>query len=84
MTRHAGHICYTADVSNELLDAAARLLVELAGPAPQHIEMSKAGPKKYYTVARTLTQDDARAHLRGSKTCGALCSRPDGQARAGL
>ncbi len=54
----------------------------MAGPAPRHIEMSRAGPKKYYTVARALTQDDARARLRGSKTCGALCSRPDGQTRS--
>jgi hypothetical protein len=64
------------------LDAAARLLVEIAGPAPVHIEMSRAGPKKYYTVKRALTLDDALRHLRGTKTKGALCSRPNGQARA--
>ncbi len=51
-----------------LLTAAARLLVEIAGPAPQHIEMSRRGPKKYYTVARALTLNDARQHLRGIKT----------------
>ncbi len=68
--------------NKELLDAATRLLVEIAGPAPQHIEMSRGGPKKYYSVARALTEADARAHLRGTKTKGALCSRPDGAARA--
>jgi len=65
-----------------LLTAAARLLVEIAGPAPQHIEMSRRGPKKYYTVARALTLNDARQHLRGIKTRGALCSHPGDQARA--
>ena len=65
-----------------LLTAAARLLVEIAGPAGQHIEMSRAGPKKYYSVNRALTLDDARDHLRGKKTRGALCSYPDGQTRA--
>ncbi len=66
----------------EILDAAALLLVEIAGPAPAHIEMSRTGPKKYYSVARPLTQADARAHLRGVRTKGALCSRPDGRTRA--
>lgn len=64
------------------LDDAARLLKEIAGPAPQHIEMSRSGQKKYYSVSGALTEADARAHLRGTKTKGALCSRPDGQARA--
>lgn len=66
----------------QLLDAAAWLLVEIAGPAPQHIEMSRTGPKKYYTVPRPLTLNDAREHLRGVKTRGALCQYASGQARS--
>ena len=56
-------------------------LLDIAGPAPQHIEMSRSGPKKYYSVNRALTLNDARDHLRGRKTRGALCSRPDYRAR---
>ncbi len=66
----------------ETLASAAHVLVEIAGPATQHIEMSRSGPKKYYSVARPLTLEDARLHLRGVKTKGALCRRPDGQTRA--
>ena len=71
---------YTASTAD--FEGAAHLLLDIAGPAPAHIEMSRAGPKKYYTVARALTLDDARDHLCGRRTLGALCSRPDGQARA--
>lgn len=61
---------------------AALLLLDIAGPAPIHIEMSRTGPKKYYTVHCALSFDDARGHLSGRKTHGALCSRPDGRTRA--
>jgi hypothetical protein len=63
-------------------EAAARLLLDIAGPAPAHIQMSRSGPKKYYTIAHALTLDDAREHLTGRTTRGALCSRPDGLTRA--
>jgi len=32
------------------LEQAAQLLLEIAGPAGEHIEMSAIGPAKYYTV----------------------------------
>lgn len=71
---------YTGDAGD--FEAAARLLLDIAGPAPQHIEMSARGPKKYYTVTRILSLEDAREHLSGRRTRGALCSRTDGRARA--
>lgn len=63
-------------------NAAARLLLAVAGPSDEHIEMSKRGPKKYYTVYRKLTDDDMRDHLQGGKARGALCQYPGGQTRA--
>jgi hypothetical protein len=66
----------------ELMLRAAALLVEIAGPAPEHIEMSTRGPAKYYEVKRPLTLPDARDHLAGKKTKGALLRRPDGMTRA--
>src|ERR1700730_13096375 len=77
--------CYTIYMyigNTDDFNEAAHLLLDIAGPAPQHIEMSARGPKKYYTVARALSLDDAREHLSGRRTSGALCSRPDGRARA--
>ena len=69
-------------MSRTLLDAAAALLVEIAGPEPVHIEMAAHGPKKYYDVKRALTAQDARAHLAGHKTCGATLQHPGGMTRA--
>jgi len=66
----------------DLMKAAAQLLVEIAGPAPVHIEMSARGPKKYYDVHRPLESQDARAHLQGWKTKGGLIHRPDSMTRA--
>ena len=67
-------------------EAAAALLVEIAGPAPQHIEMNlpdKVGrPRKYGPVYHAFTLEDARAHLAGKKTKGARLRRPDGMTRA--
>src|SRR5260221_10315995 len=54
----------------DLIKAAAQLLVEIAGPAPVHIEMSARGPKKYYDVHRPLEAKDACAHLQSWKTKG--------------
>lgn len=63
------------------IETAAALLLALAGPSDEHIEMSKRGPKKYYTVFRKLTLDDLCDHLRGGKARGALCQYHDGQTR---
>jgi hypothetical protein len=60
----------------------AALLVDIAGPEPVHIEMSERGPAKYYEVKRGLELADARAHLAGKKTKGAMVRRPDGKTRA--
>ena len=64
------------------ITAAAQLLVEIAGPAPVHIEMSSCGPKKYYDVHRSLAAQDALDHLTGKKTKGGLMRRPNGMTRA--
>lgn len=70
-----------SDLATLMQDAAA-LLVEIAGPEPVHIEMSSRGPAKYYEVKRGLILEDARAHLSGQKTKGAMLRRPDGKTRA--
>jgi hypothetical protein len=62
--------------------AAAALLLALAGQADEHIEMSRRGEKKYYTVDRPLTLNDLIDHLQGGKARGASCRRPDGQTRS--
>jgi hypothetical protein len=64
------------------LEQAARLLLEIAGPADEHIEMSRTGPAKYYTVSRPITLDDCLKHLRGIKTRGAQLRHPHSMARA--
>lgn len=64
-----------------VLDAAAELLLSLAGDADVHIEMSRAGEKKYYTVHRRLTRDDLLDHLRGGQARGGLCCYADGKTR---
>jgi len=64
------------------IEQAARLLLEIAGPAGEHIEMSATGPAKYYTVSRPITLDDCRKHLRGVKTRGAQLRHPQHMARA--
>src|SRR5258706_11725538 len=64
------------------LEEAARLLVDIAGSEPVHIEMSARGPRKYYDVQRALTECDARAHLAGYSTRGATLRHPQGMTRA--
>lgn len=64
------------------LEQAARLLLEIAGPAGEHIEMSATGPAKYYTVPRPITLDDCLKHLRGVKTRGAGLRHRGGMTRA--
>ncbi len=63
-------------------EQAARLLLEIAGPAGEHIEMSATGPAKYYTVPRPVSLDDCLKHLRGVKTRGAQLRHPGGMTRA--
>src|SRR5260370_37851775 len=64
------------------MNAAARLLVAIAGPLPVHIEMSARGPKKYYDVHRPFAERDGRLHLAGWHTKGAALRYPDGMTRA--
>jgi hypothetical protein len=64
------------------MNAAARLLVAIAGPWPAHIEMSARGHKKYYEVHRPFAERDGRLHLQGWKTKGAALRYPDGMTRA--
>jgi transcription initiation factor TFIIIB Brf1 subunit/transcription initiation factor TFIIB len=67
---------------SDMMTAAAKLLVEIAGPEPVHIEMSSHGPKKYYDVHRAISEQDTRAHLTGRKTKGACLRHPGGMTRA--
>lgn len=50
----------------------ARLLLAIAGDAPEHIEMACTSQNKYYSQAWPLTLDDTLAHLQGRKTYGHL------------
>ncbi len=63
------------------LGAAAELLLSLAGDSDEHIEMSRTGQKKYYTVHRRLNLDDVLDHLRGGQARGGLCCYADGKTR---
>jgi hypothetical protein len=81
--REQEHLCPKDTLSQaDYLTRAAQLLVEIAGPEPVHIEMSDRGPKKYYDVKRAITEQDARAHLKGWKTKGAYLRHPEGMTRA--
>ena len=70
------------NASQNVLTEAARLLVDIAGPDPVHIEMSARGPKKFYDVRRMFDERDGRAHLLGYRTKGATLRHPDGMTRA--
>lgn len=61
---------------------AAQLLLEIAGTAPEHIEMCKTGDSKYVTVKRSPHQGDMLAHLRGYQMKGATLRHPFGLTRA--
>jgi hypothetical protein len=67
--------------ADQTLHEAAALLLSLAGPANEHIEMSRTANKKYYTVSRPLSECDLLDHLRGGKARGALCHYRDGRTR---
>jgi hypothetical protein len=76
-------LCTTDTLSQaDLLAQAARLLVEIAGPEPVHIEMSSRGPMKYCDVKGAITERDTRLHLGGWKTKGAYLLHPGGMTRA--
>jgi hypothetical protein len=68
--------------TQEDLFAAAKLLLDIAGPGQEHVEMSREGPAKYFTVHRPLRLDDMHRHLHGSRTKGATLQHPDGLTRA--
>jgi hypothetical protein len=70
------------NASHSVLTEAARLLVDIAGPEPVHIEMSARGPKKYYDVRRMFDERDGCAHLLGHRTKGATLRYPGGMTRA--
>jgi DNA-binding transcriptional ArsR family regulator len=60
----------------------AKLLLAIAGDAPQHIKMPGFEGKKYATVAEPLTDGHTLAHLQGRKVYGASCGYGDGTTRA--
>ncbi len=64
------------------LAQAAHLLLSIAGPASEQIEMSKTGPAKYYSVGHALTLDECAKHLQGMKTRGATLRHPGQLTRA--
>src|SRR6266702_5111917 len=64
------------------LAQAAHLLLAIAGPEPLHIEMSKTGPAKYYTVDHAITLGECAKHLQGIKTRGATLRYPGHMTRA--
>src|SRR5215471_12038150 len=68
--------------SHNVLTEAVRLLVDIAGTEPVHIEMSARGPKKYYEVHRAFDERDGRAHLLRWRTKGATLKHPGGMTRA--
>jgi hypothetical protein len=70
------------NASHNVLTEAVRLLVDIAGPDPVHIEMSARGPKKYYDVSRVFDERDGYAHLLGYRTKGATLRHPGGMTRS--
>jgi hypothetical protein len=63
---------------------AAELLLDIAGPASEHIRMNEREGKKYYTNLEPLTLRHMAAHLEGHRTYGALIRHPDGTTRASM
>jgi len=64
--------------------SAAELLLDIAGPASEHIRMNEKEGKKYYTNLEPLTLRHMIAHLEGRCTYGALIGHPDGTTRASI
>lgn len=63
---------------------AVELLLDIAGPASEHIRMNEKEGKKYYTNLEPLTLRHMAAHLEGRRTYGALIGHPDGTTRASI
>src|SRR5205807_5838748 len=63
---------------------AIELLLDIAGPASEHIRMNEREGKKYYTNLEPLTLRHMAAHLEGRRTYGALIRHPDGTTRASI
>src|SRR5260370_25969537 len=63
---------------------AVELLLDIAGPASEHIRMNEREGKKYYTNLEPLTLRHIAAHLEGRRTYGALIRYPDGTTRASI
>jgi hypothetical protein len=74
-------ICYAGTMHPDL-ERATRLLLTIAGLGDEHIEMSSAGPAKYYTIYRAITFDDCAQHLQGRKARGASLRHPAHMTRA--
>ncbi len=72
--KSAAKLILNGEEENEVAQAA-QLLLEIAGPDPAPIEMSREGEKKYYPVEprRLLKLADLVDHLRGGRARGALC-----------
>lgn len=69
--------------TQEVEQAAAQLLVAIAGEHAQHIEMSRTSERaKYFTVHTPLTDKELLAHLRGATTKGVFNRSLDGMTRA--
>jgi hypothetical protein len=64
--------------------SAAELLLDIAGPASEHIRMNEREGKKYYTNLEPLTLRHMTAHLERRRTYGALIGHPDGTTRASI
>jgi len=63
---------------------AVELLLDIAGPASEHIRMNEKEGKKYYTNLEPLTLRHIAAHLEGRRTYGTLIRYPDGTTRASI
>ncbi len=64
------------------IEAAAELLLKIAGQDKKHIIMPRTHESKYLDVSRPLQLADLVDHLRGGEARGALCSYQDGSTYA--
>lgn len=67
---------------DEVLERGAELVLEVAGPGREHLEMQPTGKGKYITVKRPLTKRDTLQHLQGARALGAALGHPDGRTRS--
>jgi hypothetical protein len=64
------------------IEAAAELLLKIAGQDEKHIIMPRTHESKYLDVKRPLQLADLVDHLRGGEARGALCAYQDGSTYA--